>query len=262
MLAVCQLWRMVKSWWYRERQPWHHSRGWWGVLVSSSNEISPCEELFSPLLKCNNSFPVQIYRMSFTDWCKFFTDADVCRLINTSVISIHKTWHEVVHFGTWTKNAEPLLNRCGGCSNHRPTFLQNPQVLHSLLTSSCAHAHVHLNIDSVSTSFTVLVWRYKGGRWSPNLLATERHEDPQKSWPRRKFKHWLWCLQGNTNLWTPYIGILYRPLPKSMAICSSIFCGPSSHEGPAYSATLFFQSDTPLPLCVHHPILINCTVDF
>lgn len=66
--------------------------------------------------------------MSFTDWCKFFTDADVCRLINTSVISVHKTWHEKVHFGSWTKNADPLLNRCGGCSNHKTTFLQNPQV--------------------------------------------------------------------------------------------------------------------------------------
>lgn len=66
--------------------------------------------------------------MSFTDWCKFFTEADVCRLINTSMISVHKTWHEVVHFGSWTKNAEPLLNRCGGCANHRQTFLQNPQV--------------------------------------------------------------------------------------------------------------------------------------
>ncbi|KAE8288223.1 Calpain-5 [Larimichthys crocea] len=67
--------------------------------------------------------------MSFTDWCKFFTEADVCRLINTSVISVHKTWHEVVHFGSWTKNAEPLLNRCGGCANHKQTFLQNPQYM-------------------------------------------------------------------------------------------------------------------------------------
>ena len=66
--------------------------------------------------------------MLFTDWCKFFTEADVCRLINTSVVSVHKSWHEAVHFGSWTKDAEPLLNRCGGCANHRQTFLQNPQV--------------------------------------------------------------------------------------------------------------------------------------
>lgn len=79
-----------------------------------------------------------ICRMSLTDWCKFFTEADVCRLINTSVMSVHKTWHEVVHFGSWTKNAEPLLNRCGGCSNHRQTFLQNPQVY--------THLHLHLHL--------------------------------------------------------------------------------------------------------------------
>lgn len=75
---------------------------------------------------------VHINRMSFTDWCKLFTDADVCRIINTSLISVHKTWNEVVHFGSWTKNAEPLLNRCGGCANHKSTFLQNPQVLQPL----------------------------------------------------------------------------------------------------------------------------------
>ncbi|XP_016897263.1 calpain-5 [Cynoglossus semilaevis] len=42
--------------------------------------------------------------MAFPDWCKFFTDVDLCRLINTSVISVHKTWNEVVHFGSWTKH--------------------------------------------------------------------------------------------------------------------------------------------------------------
>lgn len=99
--------------------------------------------------------------MFFTDWCKYFTDADVCRLINTSVISIHKTWHEAVHFGSWTKNAEPLLNRCGGCANHRQTFLQNPQVPQTLGGPSphitCVHAHVHVYIHSLSTSLAVLV---------------------------------------------------------------------------------------------------------
>lgn len=202
LLAVRQLWRMVKGRWHGERQPWHHSRGWRGVLVSSSIMKSVQLRSLSPLSECNDALSVQIYRMSFTDWCKFFTEADVCRLINTSIISIHKTWNEVVHFGSWTKNAEPLLNRCGGCANHKHTFLQNPQVLHSLLTSRCAHARVHMCIHSCSTSFTVRVWRYKGGRWSPDLLATERHEDPQKRWPRRKSKHRLWCLQGNTRFWT------------------------------------------------------------
>jgi len=75
-----------------------------------------------------NLFSICFDRMEFTDWCKLFSNADICRLINTSVISVYKTWNEVVHFGSWTKNAEPLLNRCGGCANHKLTFLQNPQV--------------------------------------------------------------------------------------------------------------------------------------
>ena len=77
------------------------------------------------------------YRMAFTDWCKHFSEADVCRLINTSVVSLQKTWHEVVFHGSWTKHAEPLRNRCGGCSNHKATFLQNPQVC----VCVCVRAH-------------------------------------------------------------------------------------------------------------------------
>lgn len=114
---------MVEGRRHRERQPWHYSSGRRRVLVSSPppasrHVLASQGPQRSPLVFC---------RMSFADWCKFFTEADVCRLINTSMISVHKTWHEVVHFGSWTKNAEPLLNRCGGCSNHRQTFLQNPQ---------------------------------------------------------------------------------------------------------------------------------------
>lgn len=121
--------------------------------MSSSEEIRPPAEFSSSLLLMrNHAVSVHRHRMSFTDWCKFFTDADVCRLINTSVISIHKTWHEVVHFGSWTKNAEPLLNRCGGCANHKFTFLQNPQVLPPLPSSSCAHACQHMFIHSCLTS--------------------------------------------------------------------------------------------------------------
>ncbi|XP_008401559.1 calpain-5-like, partial [Poecilia reticulata] len=74
--------------------------------------------------------------MSFTDWCKNFTDADVCRIMNTSLISIHKTWNKEVNFGKWTRNNDPLLNRCGGCTNHRQTFLQNPQYLFDVTKES------------------------------------------------------------------------------------------------------------------------------
>ncbi|KAF2974937.1 hypothetical protein EK904_007030, partial [Melospiza melodia maxima] len=65
--------------------------------------------------------------MTFEDFCKYFTDIIKCRLINTSYLSIHKTWEEAVLHGAWTRSSDPLKNRSGGCINHKDTFLQNPQ---------------------------------------------------------------------------------------------------------------------------------------
>lgn len=67
-------------------------------------------------------------RMTFDDFCQYFTDLILCRLINTSYLSIHKTWEEEVMRGSWTLRQDPLRNRSGGCINHKNTFLQNPQV--------------------------------------------------------------------------------------------------------------------------------------
>ncbi|KAE8277255.1 Calpain-5 [Larimichthys crocea] len=111
----------------RMRNPWGKME-WNGAWSDSSEEWSKVGDMERGNLGITVEDDGEFW-MSFTDWCKFFTEADVCRLINTSVISVHKTWHEVVHFGSWTKNAEPLLNRCGGCANHKQTFLQNPQYM-------------------------------------------------------------------------------------------------------------------------------------
>lgn len=66
--------------------------------------------------------------MTFDDFCQYFTDLILCRLINTSYLSIHKTWEEEVMRGSWIHRQDPLRNRSGGCINHKTTFLQNPQV--------------------------------------------------------------------------------------------------------------------------------------
>ncbi|NXR83412.1 CAN5 protein, partial [Pycnonotus jocosus] len=66
--------------------------------------------------------------MTFEDWCKNFTDVDICRTVNTSYFSLHKTWEKEMMSGAWTKHPEPLLNRAGGCFDNRETFLQNPQL--------------------------------------------------------------------------------------------------------------------------------------
>ncbi|KTG31088.1 hypothetical protein cypCar_00027977 [Cyprinus carpio] len=65
--------------------------------------------------------------MDFEDFCKYFTDLILCRMINTSYLSIHKTWEEEVMRGSWCRHDDPLRNRSGGCINHKATFLQNPQ---------------------------------------------------------------------------------------------------------------------------------------
>lgn len=111
----------------RMRNPWGKTE-WKGAWSDSSEEWSKVGDTERGNLGITVEDDGEFW-MSFTDWCKNFTDADVCRLINTALISIHKTWHEVVHFGSWTKHAEPLYNRCGGCGNHKQTFLQNPQYL-------------------------------------------------------------------------------------------------------------------------------------
>ncbi|CAI9612326.1 unnamed protein product [Staurois parvus] len=65
--------------------------------------------------------------MTFEDFSKYYTDIIMCRLINTSYLSIHKTWEESVLRGAWIRHDDPLKNRSGGCLNNRTTFLQNPQ---------------------------------------------------------------------------------------------------------------------------------------
>lgn len=66
--------------------------------------------------------------MTFEDVCRYFTDIIKCRLLNTSYLSIHKTWEEARLRGAWTRHEDPLQNRSGGCINHKNTFFQNPQV--------------------------------------------------------------------------------------------------------------------------------------
>lgn len=67
-------------------------------------------------------------RMTFEDVCRYFTDIIKCRVLNTSYLSIHKTWEEARLRGAWTRHEDPRLNRSGGCINHKDTFFQNPQV--------------------------------------------------------------------------------------------------------------------------------------
>ncbi|XP_034557645.1 calpain-5-like [Notolabrus celidotus] len=109
----------------RMRNPWGE-REWNGPWSDSSEEwkkVSKGErENIGVTVQDDGEF-----WMTFDDFINNYTDLILCRLINTSYLSFHKTWEEAVMRGSWRLSNDPLLNRTGGCTNHKQTFLQNPQ---------------------------------------------------------------------------------------------------------------------------------------
>uniref|UniRef100_A0A673H9F9 Calpain-5-like n=1 Tax=Sinocyclocheilus rhinocerous TaxID=307959 RepID=A0A673H9F9_9TELE len=70
--------------------------------------------------------------MEFEDFCRYFTDMVVCRLAEKSLLWPQTHWREVCCQGAWTYRQIDRRSRCGGCINHRDTFLYNPQFLFEL----------------------------------------------------------------------------------------------------------------------------------
>uniref|UniRef100_A0A8D0EGN8 Calpain 6 n=1 Tax=Strix occidentalis caurina TaxID=311401 RepID=A0A8D0EGN8_STROC len=109
----------------RLRNPWG-KREWNGAWSDNSEEWKKVSKSESKSLGLTLENDGEFW-MTFEDWCKNFTDVDICRIVNTSYFSIHKTWEKKMMHGAWAKNSEPLLNRSGGCFDNNETFLQNPQ---------------------------------------------------------------------------------------------------------------------------------------
>lgn len=118
----------------------------------SSRSLSTFSDLLSPLLFLPSC------RMTFDDFCQYFTDLILCRLINTSYLSIHKTWEEEVMRGSWIHRQDPLRNRSGGCINHKATFLQNPQVSWSV----CVCVLQRVGVDNIHIIESTAVWILTG----------------------------------------------------------------------------------------------------
>lgn len=92
--------------------------------------------------------------MDFQDFCRYFTDVVVCRLVERFLLWPSSHWREEHLYGEWASAPSPegrrdvrggsqdgttkqegaceaevdKRSRCGGCINHRDTFLHNPQV--------------------------------------------------------------------------------------------------------------------------------------
>lgn len=68
--------------------------------------------------------------MIFDDYCKYFVETAICRVVNTSMFSLSKTWHEGLSHGAWKSPG-----RAGGCINHKTTFTSNPQFIFDITES-------------------------------------------------------------------------------------------------------------------------------
>ncbi|XP_072483037.1 calpain-6 [Notamacropus eugenii] len=114
----------------RMRNPWG-KREWNGPWSDSSEEWQGVTAVEKKNMGLNVTDDGEFW-MAFDDWCKNFTDVDICRNLNTSIFSIHKTWEKASVRGAWQHDEDPLINRAGGCFNNRATFLQNPQYVFNI----------------------------------------------------------------------------------------------------------------------------------
>ena len=83
--------------------------------------------------------------MEFCDFLNYFDEVSVCRVINTSLISLRKTWAESIVYGKWC-----LPDRAGGCINFKGTFTDNPQYLFEIDHDSEKPDEILINLDQVS----------------------------------------------------------------------------------------------------------------
>uniref|UniRef100_A0A4X2M0R5 Calpain 6 n=1 Tax=Vombatus ursinus TaxID=29139 RepID=A0A4X2M0R5_VOMUR len=114
----------------RMRNPWG-KREWNGPWSDSSDEWHRVSEVEKKNMGLSVTDDGEFW-MAFDDWCNNFTDVDICRNLNTSIFSIHKTWEKATVRGAWLHDEDPLINRAGGCFNNRATFLQNPQYVFNI----------------------------------------------------------------------------------------------------------------------------------
>jgi len=85
--------------------------------------------------------------MDFSDFLRYFDEVCICRNINTSRLTIRKTWTEGCALGEW-KNP----NRAGGCVNNRDTFCNNPQYIFDVESTEDSE-EVIMNLDQLSLRY-------------------------------------------------------------------------------------------------------------
>uniref|UniRef100_A0A8B9HQ00 Calpain 5 n=1 Tax=Astyanax mexicanus TaxID=7994 RepID=A0A8B9HQ00_ASTMX len=123
LLGICGASRIYMV---RMRNPWG-TTDWTGAWSQGSqqwNQVGRSEREKMGLVVRD----VGEFWMEFEDFCRYFTDLVVCRLVERSLLWPWGHWREVRCRGEWA-HAPVDSCRCGGCINHRETFLHNPQFM-------------------------------------------------------------------------------------------------------------------------------------
>uniref|UniRef100_A0A8C6UH92 Si:dkey-19b23.13 n=1 Tax=Neogobius melanostomus TaxID=47308 RepID=A0A8C6UH92_9GOBI len=115
--------RMSRLLMVRMRNPWG-TTDWTGAWSHGSQQWQQIthtdkEKLGLPVRDIGE------FWMEFKDFCHYFTDVVVCRLVEKALLWPRSHWRE---FSLWDEQMDKR-SRCGGCINHRDTFLHNPQFL-------------------------------------------------------------------------------------------------------------------------------------
>uniref|UniRef100_G3Q6L8 Si:dkey-19b23.13 n=1 Tax=Gasterosteus aculeatus aculeatus TaxID=481459 RepID=G3Q6L8_GASAC len=110
----------------RMRNPWGttHWTGAWSQGSQQWQEMSRAEREKTGLTVRD----VGEFWMDFEDFCHYFTDVVVCRLVERALLWPSSHWREVRQAGGWEAQMDER-SRCGGCINHRDSFLHNPQFM-------------------------------------------------------------------------------------------------------------------------------------
>ncbi|KAL3848425.1 hypothetical protein ACJMK2_019283 [Sinanodonta woodiana] len=110
----------------RLRNPWGQGE-WKGPFSDGSEEWNKIAK--SDREKIGLTFEEDgEFWMTMDDFCKYFENISFCRTVNTSWLSLSKTWHEGICHSAWKKP-----NLCGGCLNNKETFTHNPQFVFDIV---------------------------------------------------------------------------------------------------------------------------------
>uniref|UniRef100_A0A3P9P6Z8 Calpain-5-like n=1 Tax=Poecilia reticulata TaxID=8081 RepID=A0A3P9P6Z8_POERE len=116
----------------RMRNPWGTTdwKGAWSQGSEQWQQLSRAEREKMGIVVRD----VGEFWMDFQDFCCYFTDVVVCRLVQRTLLWPSSHWRETQSYGEWAPSPDApgtmdRRSRCGGCINHRDSFLHNPQFM-------------------------------------------------------------------------------------------------------------------------------------